>query len=96
MKISYDYDGVLSVAKYQEQAARQVEAGDDVYVISARHDKVNMIPTADKVGIFRSRVYAEGSNSAKVARIKAMNIDRHYDNNPDVIKLLPGVGVLIS
>ena len=51
-----------------------------------------MKSVADKVGIPQSRVYATGSNKAKVEKIKALNIGRHYDNNEDVINNVRAIG----
>ena len=83
------------MAIIQDRARRRIENGDEVYIISARSTKEGMIGTANRLGIFRSRVYAEGSNAMKIQRIKMLGIDVHYDNNPDVIKQLPGVGQLV-
>ena len=84
-KVSFDYDGVLSTAKGKEKAMKQIEEGSTVYIISARSDKEGMMGTAKKLGIPASRVFATGSNKAKVEKIKSLGIDKHYDNNPDVI-----------
>ena len=45
-----------------------------------------MYEVADEIGVPHSRVYATGSNTEKVAKIKNLGISKHYDNNPDVIK----------
>ena len=44
-----------------------------------------MKATAEEVGIPVTRIYATGSNKAKVQKIKELSIGVHYDNNPDVI-----------
>ena len=51
-----------------------------------------MLARADELGIPHSRVYATGSNSAKVEKVKELGIEKHYDNNSDVIKDLPSTG----
>lgn len=91
-KISFDYDGVLSTADGKKLAERLIKEGADVYIISARGDKEGMMGTAETLGIPESRVYATGSNSEKVAKIKELGISKHYDNNPDVIQLLGSIG----
>jgi hypothetical protein len=53
-----------------------------------------MINRAKELGIPLSRVYATGSNKAKVEQIIKLNISKHYDNNPDVIKELGKIGQL--
>ena len=91
-KVSYDYDGVLSTDKGKAQAESDVKAGKVVYIISARQSVDGMLSSASKLGIPRSRVYATGSNKAKVEKVKSLGIKVHKDNNPDVIKELNGIG----
>jgi len=95
-KISFDYDGVLSTAKGKEKAAQLIADGNTVYIISARGSKDNMLTTAKALGIPTSRIYATGSNKAKVEKVKELGINTHYDNNPDVIKELGSVGKLFT
>lgn len=85
-KVSYDYDDTLSTNAGKEKAKRDIAAGDIVYIISARTDKEGMIGVAKELGILESRIYATGSNKAKVEKIKELGIEIHTDNNPDVIK----------
>lgn len=96
MKISYDYDGVLSEVKYLDQAREQIAKGDTVYIISARGRVEPMEETARKVGIPSRRIYATGHNALKINKIRSLGIERHYDNNPDVVKALPGIGTLVQ
>jgi hydroxymethylpyrimidine pyrophosphatase-like HAD family hydrolase len=93
-KISFDYDGTLSTARGKQRAESLIADGADVYIISARDSKEGMLSTAEKLGIPESRVYATGSNEEKVKKVKELNISVHYDNNPDVIKALEGIGRL--
>jgi ABC-type amino acid transport substrate-binding protein len=91
-KVSYDYDDVLSTDKGKEQAETDVKAGKVVYIISARQSVEGMLSTASRLGIPKGRVYATGSNKAKVEKVKSLGIKVHKDNNPDVIKELNGIG----
>ena len=91
-KVSYDYDGVLSTDEGKAAAERDVKAGNVVYIISARQSVDGMLSTASKLGIPKGRVYATGSNKAKVEKVKNLGIKVHKDNNPDVIKELSGIG----
>jgi hypothetical protein len=84
-KVSYDYDGVLSTNAGKEKAKRDIASGNLVYIISARGDKETMLGTAKDLGIPADRVYATGSNKAKVEKISSLGIEIHTDNNPDVI-----------
>ena len=49
-----------------------------------------------KLGIPESRVYATGSNKAKVEKVLELGIDKHYDNNADVINELGKNGILFK
>lgn len=91
-KISYDYDDVLSTDEGKAAADKDVKAGKVVYIISARQSVDGMLSTASRLGIPKGRVYATGSNKAKVEKIKSLGIKIHKDNNPDVIKELSGIG----
>ena len=91
-RVSYDYDGVLSTDKGKAAADRDVKAGKVVYIISARQSVDGMLSTASELGIPKGRVYATGSNKAKVEKVKSLGIKVHKDNNPDVIKELSGIG----
>ena len=91
-KISFDYDDTLSTDRGKELAKQKIAAGEVVYIISARNDKEGMLATADELEIPSSRVYATGSNKAKVEKIKELGISKHYDNNADVISELGNIG----
>lgn len=85
LKVSIDYDDVLSTDKGKELAKRLISEGVTLYIISARRDNEGMLGVAKDLGIPESRVYATGSNTAKVQKIKDLGIARHYDNNQEVI-----------
>lgn len=91
-KISFDYDETISTDRGKELAKKKIAEGNVVYIISARQDKEGMLSTANEVGIPESRVYATGSNKAKIEKIKELGINKHYDNNADVIAELGSVG----
>ena len=95
-KVSFDYDETLSTAKGMKLAAEWINKGADVYIISARQEKDGMLIRAKALGIPESRVYATGSNKAKVDKVKSLGITIHYDNNEDVIKELGEVGRLFN
>jgi len=95
-KVSFDFDDTLSTDRGQELAKKEIENGATVFVISARDSKEGMLDIASELGIPSSRVYATGSNQAKVEKIKELGIEKHYDNNSDVIKALGSIGVQFS
>jgi hypothetical protein len=92
VKISIDYDDTLSTERGKKLAKRLINEGDIVYIISARNDVEGMLSVAESLGIPKNRVYATGSNSAKIQKVKDLGITKHYDNNADVIKGLDGIG----
>lgn len=91
-KISFDFDGTLSTSKGQDLAKQFIEKGATVYIVSARNSVSGILPTADKLGIPHSNVFAVGSNESKVAKILELSIVKHFDNNSDVINELGKVG----
>jgi hypothetical protein len=91
-KVSIDYDDTLSTSRGKDLAKKLIAEGKTVYIISARQDNEGMLSVASELGIPESRVYATGSNKAKVEKIKELGISKHYDNNADVIKELGSIG----
>jgi len=94
-KISFDYDGTLSTKKGFD-LAKELIKDNTLYIISARSSKLEMLIRASQLGIPTIRVFATGSNKAKVEKIKELGIDKHYDNNPDVIKELGNIGKIFN
>lgn len=92
-RVSFDYHETLNTPAGKELARKAIEEGADVYVISAGQNKDEFLPIVDELGIDHSKVFATGSNSAKIAKIKELSIQKHYDNNQDVIDELQGIGV---
>mgnify|MGYP006268312007 CR=1 FL=1 len=95
-KVSFDFDDTLTTDKGMQLAIKEINDGSTVYIISARHEANGIYEIADKLGIPHSRVYATGSNSAKVEKVKELGIIRHYDNNADVISQLDSIGVKLQ
>ena len=95
-KVSFDYDDTLSTARGYGLALHEKFLGAELYIISARSNKQAMLARADKLGIPHSRVFATGSNRAKIQKIKDLNISKHYDNNKEVIKELGTRGIQFS
>lgn len=93
-KVSYDFDGVLTTKRGKEMLQNSLNNGEVVYVISARQSKEAITRITDKLGIPSSRVFATGSNKAKVEKVLELNIDKHIDNNRNVVDDLEGIGDL--
>jgi len=92
-KVSFDFDDTLSTNAGLELAMKHKRNGDTLYIISARSTVgPDMLARASKLGIPESRIFATGSNLAKVAKVRDLNIAKHIDNNKDVINSLAGIG----
>lgn len=94
-KISFDYDETLTTQKGMQKAKEYINKGAIVYIISARDNKEPMLSRAKELGIPESRIYATGSNKAKIEKIKELGVKIHFDNNPEVINQLKEIGKLI-
>lgn len=55
-----------------------------------------MLNKAKELGIPMNRIYATGSNINKIAKIKSLKIDTHYDNNENVFNKIDGIGKLFN
>lgn len=95
LKISFDYDGVLSTSKGTELATELIKS-NELFIISARHSKDGLLNKADQIGIKHENVYATGSNNDKIRKIQELGIQEHYDNNPKVIEKLGKIGKLFT
>jgi hypothetical protein len=91
--VSFDYDDTLNTPRGRGLALYELQSGSDVYIISARQNKERMYPIADELGIPHNKVFATGSNRAKIQKIKDLKVVKHYDNNEDVIDSLGRVGI---
>ena len=96
-KVSFDYDDTLSTGAGLRLAQKHKEMGDELYIISAR-DKVSkgMLRRAEELGIPRERVFATGSNEAKVQKVMDLGINKHIDNNAEVVKKLGSAAIKFS
>jgi len=95
-KIGYDYDNVLTTRAGKEMVRKDIRDNSTIFIVSARSDKSGMLAVANQLGIPESRVYATGSNNAKVNKVRELGLIRFYDNNRVVIRQLPRVGVAFS
>lgn len=90
--ISFDFDGVLTTSAGIKKLDEAVARGTNVYIVSARHDDKGLKEFAQKHNVPLSNVFATGSNKAKVEKVKSLEVSKHIDNNPDVIKELGSIG----
>lgn len=89
-KIGFDWDETLSTSKGKELA--QSLSANTLYIVTARSSKDGI--SSDFIP--DEKIFATGSNKAKVEKVKELGLDVFYDNNPDVIKELPGIGKLFK
>ena len=94
--VSFDFDGVLTTKKGVDLLDAAVSRGTEVYIISARSDDKGLREFASKHNVKLDNVFATGSNKAKVEKIKEIQVSKHYDNNPDVIKEIGSIGEKFS
>lgn len=95
-KISFDYDGVLTTKNGKNLIKKYIDQNNIVYIISARSSNEELLKTAKEIGVDLDKVFATGSNKAKVEKILELKIKKHIDNNPDVIKSLGEIGELFK
>jgi len=95
-KVSFDVDGVLTTADGKDLLQKAIDNGDEVFVISARHNEDKIATMLKDFNIPRSHIFATGSNTEKVNKINELGIDKHYDDNPNVIKELGRIGIKLT
>jgi acid phosphatase class B len=86
MKISFDYDGVLSTKAGKTLASIKMKQGHLVYIVTARQDSDSetVYNTAKELGLPRMRVHFTNGKD-KWPTIKQLGIQMHYDNNQEQI-----------
>ena len=83
-RISFDYDGVASTEAGKKAIKDRTSGGDIVYIISARSKKSEIVGALEGL-VPAQRIYATGSNKAKIKTVTSLRMVVHYDNNQDVI-----------
>ena len=85
-KVSLDYDGVLSTPQGEELYKELVDAGNDVYIVTARNEAegTDVLNKAKALRLPQDKVlFTNGQPKSDV--LKRIGITKHYDNNIDVI-----------
>jgi len=91
-KISVDYDDTASTAKGKELIKQLISEGKIVYIISARGSKFPIVDDLKDI-ISEGRIWATGSNKAKVQKALDLGIETHYDNRQDVVDKMKESGI---
>ena len=86
LKISFDYDGVLTVKEYADKAEQMVKDGFDVLIVTARldSDMEEVYNKAQELGILKSNVHNTNLKD-KWEELKRLGVDRHYDNSQEQV-----------
>lgn len=89
MKVSFDFDGVLSQLAWQTVAVGMIEHGEDVYIVTARcQDRgARVYDIADRLDIPRGNVVFT-CNRDKWEAIQQEGIELHVDNNQEQLDLI--------
>jgi hypothetical protein len=85
-KVSLDYDGVLSTPQGEELYKDLVDAGNDVYIVTARNEAEgeSVLAKAKALRLPQDKIlFTNGQPKSDV--LKRIGITKHYDNNPDVL-----------
>lgn len=81
-RVSFDFDGVLSTDKGQKMAKKEIDNGNDVFIVTKRNkieQSKEVYEVADKLGIPRQNVHF--TNTAwKYKMLNNLNVDIHYDD----------------
>lgn len=96
-KVSIDYDDTLSTARGKELAAKLMNEGKDVYIVTRRQSSGlnnDIERDAETLGIPVSKIiYTNGKLKANT--LESLGIKTHYDNNQneldEIAKLAPNV-----
>ena len=86
-KVSFDFDDVLDTFEGQQTAKQYINAGYDVYIVTARNKGFGneVYAVADKLDIPRGKIYFTGG-ALKYDTIKRLQIGTHFDNNSNELK----------
>lgn len=89
MKVSFDFDGVLTTDRGKRMLIDYQKKGDSIFIVTARPIawKKKVLKFADVYGIPVTRVIFTTLHH-KWEVIKRRGIDLHIDNNPDELKLI--------
>lgn len=92
--VSFDFDDTLSTEPGLEMAQSMP---NEKYIISARAEVTpDMIERARAAGISEDKIFATGSDKAKIAKIKELGINKHIDNKQSVVTKLGNIGQIFQ
>ena len=94
-RVSFDYDGTLTSTDGLNKLNIELKSKNEIFIISARKENKELLKFAKDNNIKAANVFAVGSIEEKLKKIKELKINKHYDNDSDVIESLSGVGILV-
>jgi len=86
-RVSFDFDNTLSTIKGKMMAIREINKGNEVWIITARRTDQNadVLKVAKELKIPEKRiVFTNGKD--KWTFVQENKIDKHYDNSTEQIK----------
>jgi hypothetical protein len=96
-KVSFEYDDILNTTEGLNAFKREIGFGNYVYIVSnAPFVTPAMRKLMNEYRVPQDRIFATGSDVAKVRKIKDLGIVRHYDSSPLVKLTLPRQTVLFD
>lgn len=96
-KVSFEYDDILNTTEGLNAFKREIGFGNFVYIVSkAPFVTPRMRELMNEYRIPQDRIFATGSDVAKVRKIKELGIVRHYDSSPLVKLTLPQQTILFD
>ena len=94
LKVSFDWDGVLTTEEGKRFLRNEIARGNDIHIVSARNTAPEeLYDLVRELRISPTKVYTVGSNKNKIETIKRLGIDRHYDDNIQVRNELGSIAV---
>ena len=94
MKVSFDFDGTLTMSSIKETAKIMIESGHDVWIVTARTD-TNYNSDLDKVceyiGLSREKVIFTNGD-LKFYEYQKGNFELHYDDEWDEVLNINRIG----
>ena len=94
MKISFDFDGTLTVDSIKETAKIFIKSGHDVWIVTARckeNYNLDLYKVCEYIGLSQDKViYTNGD--LKYHEYEKGNFDLHYDDEYDEVLWINNIG----
>ena len=94
MKISFDFDGTLTVEAIKNSAKICIIGGHDVWIVTARTDcnyNTDLYKICDYIGLEHNKVIFTNGD-LKITEYEKGNFDLHYDDEWDEVAAINNIG----